>query len=462
MNIGNPLYTPGRRFRKYDSTVSTTVFHWFTPTTGNLSGAWAPIEGRDCWTGEKDWWVGQIKQIMSANIDIIYLHLITRFEEQRINFFAAFHELRALGYDVPKLVPFLDPFGIWPPAKIDVSSEKGKDEFVEHYIRFFEQYFGVNGDPHAESYLGQIDGRAMLCSWWVFGILENLDKFRRKDVESRLARRLGRRWPVFENGIYMVSTALIDPDLEFSDERTVFFSGYAYCVHSTHNSVHSYHLQAGYWDQNIRQPGFCLPRGGGVFYRAAWQYVLQQCAPVHRIYVESWNEYDEGSGIYAAKSTPPNRVEGMSHGFADCWSAANDPFEYIRTTAEGAAVFNQLPSYDAKVLAHDFPAKLRAREKRKVTVVMRNQGNAAWSSSGPALVLKSVSSDASFGAASYTVDDAGNECAFYGGVFRGRPISFTVELEAPEMCGRHITTWSMALDGDAFFGEELEAVIDVV
>ena len=237
MSVETPLYTPGRRFHKYDPTVSTTVFHWFTPTTGNLSGAWAPIEGRENWTGEKDWWIGQIKQIMSANIDIIYLHLIARFEEQRINFFAAFHELRALGYDVPKLVPFLDPFGIWPPAKLDVASNKGKDEFVEHYIRFFEQYFSANNDSHADSYLGQIDGRIMLCSWWVFGILDNLDKFERRDVETRLARRLGRRSPIFENGIYMISTALIDPDLEFSDERTVFFSGYVYCVHSTHGSV---------------------------------------------------------------------------------------------------------------------------------------------------------------------------------------------------------------------------------
>jgi hypothetical protein len=456
------LYRPGRRFQKYDPTVSTTVFHWFTPTTGNLSGAWAPLEGRENWTGDTDWWMGQIKQIMSANIDIIYLHLITRFEEQRINFFAAFHKLREAGYDVPKLVPFLDPFGIWPPTKVDVSSERGKDEFVQHYIRFFEQYFAANSDPDAESYLGQIDGRVMLCCWWVFGILENLDKFRRKDVETRLAKSLGKRWPVFENGIYMISTALIDPDLEFSDERTVFFSGYVYCVHSTHNSVHSYHLQAGYWDQNIRQPGFCLPRGGGVFYKAAWQYLLRQCAPVHRVYVESWNEYDEGSGIYAAKARPPHITPGMNHEIADCWSATNDPFEYIRTTAEGAAEFNKLPSYDAKVLAHDFPPKLRAKEKTMVTVVMRNQGNAAWTSTGPALTLKSVSSDAPFGAVLYSVDDGISECARYGGVFRGRPVPFSVELEAPEMCGRHITRWGMALDGNVFFGEEIEVAIEVV
>jgi Ig-like domain from next to BRCA1 gene len=449
-----PLYTPGRQLHKYDPTVSTTVFHWFTPTTGNLSGAWTPLEGRDNWTGEKDWWMEQIKQIMSANIDIIYLHLITRFEAQRINFFAAFHELRAAGYDVPKLVPFLDPFGIWPPAKLDVSSDKGRDEFVEHYIRFFEQYFAANSDADAASYIGQIDGRVMLCCWWVFGILDNLEKFKRKDVEVRLARKLGRRWHVFENGIYMVTTALIDPDLEFSDERTVFFSGYVYCVHSTHNSVHSYHLQAGYWDQNIRQPGFCLPRGGGVFYKAAWQYVLQQCAPVHRIYVESWNEYDEGSGIYAAKPGPPVRTQGMIHGVADTWSAENDPFEYIRATADGAAVFNKLPSYDAKVLAHDFPSTLQAREKKKVTVVMRNQGNAAWTGSGPKLTLKFVSSDASFGAPSYAVDD---ECAY-----RGYPVSFHVKLEAPEMRGRHILRWSMALDDNAFFGEEFETVMDIV
>ena len=63
--------------------VSTTVFHWFTPADGNLNGPWPPPEGRASWTGEKDWWIGQVKQI------------------------EALYELRSQGYDVPKVAPVL-------------------------------------------------------------------------------------------------------------------------------------------------------------------------------------------------------------------------------------------------------------------------------------------------------------------------------------------------------------------
>ena len=53
----------------------------------------------------------------------------------------------------------------------------------------------------------------------------------------------------------MITTALVDPDLTFADERVVMFSGYAYAIHSVHNGIDVWHVQPGYWDQNIRRPG---------------------------------------------------------------------------------------------------------------------------------------------------------------------------------------------------------------
>ena len=108
------LYLPAPEAFTTDShVVSTTVFHWFTATDGQLSGPWAPLEGRASWTGDPAFWQDQVKQIMSANIDIMYVHLLPSFEQQRINLFQALNQLRAQGYDVPKVAPILDPVTTW-------------------------------------------------------------------------------------------------------------------------------------------------------------------------------------------------------------------------------------------------------------------------------------------------------------------------------------------------------------
>ena len=456
------LFTQGRAFGRCDPILSTTVFHWFTPTEGNVSGPWEPLEGRANWTGEKQWWTGQIKQMMLAGFDIIYLHLISRFEQQRINFFAAIRELRSRGYDVPKIAPFLDPFGIWPPETIDISKKTGKNEFASHYIRFFEQFFQTNTDPLAETYLARIDNRVVLATWWVTYILNNLDSFRKADVESRLRKALGDRSSIFGDGIYMVTTALVDPDLPFSDERTVFFSGLSYCVHAVHNDIHSYHLQGGYWDQNIRRPGLFLPRNGGRVYKNVWQYVLKQCEPRHRIYVESWNEYDEGSGIYAAKPGPPFNPPELPPENTDRWSETDDPLEYVRTTAEGAAEFNGLPAHDAKILAHDVSPAMSPGQTASATVVVRNEGNALWSGRERfALAQKEDSPELSFESGRCEIDAAANETELYGGVFRGRPVTFTINFSAPASPGSYRMKWGMVHGDDDWFGEELEVQIDV-
>ena len=52
--------------------------------------------------------------------------------------------------------------------------------------------------------------------------------------------------------------------------------------------------------------------------------------------IESWNEYDEGSGIYRANSGPPFIKPEAGNTATDTWSATNDPLQYIKTTAAGA------------------------------------------------------------------------------------------------------------------------------
>ena len=60
------------------------------------------------------------------------------------------------------------------------------------------------------------------------------------------------------------------------------------------------------------------------------------------------------------------------------------------------------------------------------------------------------------------IDDGQNEIPIYGGIFRGRPITFTVELVAPNTQGDYLTHWSMLEENVAWFGQELDWTIQVV
>jgi SAM-dependent methyltransferase len=428
--IADQRSLPGYGFERYKPFVGTTVFHWFEPHEGNVRGPWPPIGGRHSWTGKIDFWVDQIKQMMLANIDAIYLHCIEKYEDTRIEFFKAYAQLRAEGYDVPKVAPFLDPNILFGPDTIDVGTTAGKDEFARHYIRFFKQYFNENTDANAASFLLTIDGRLVLTTWWVYWLLQNVEALTREDVRSRLAADLSTAIPQLSNGIYMMTTALIDPDLSFADERAVMFSGYAYAIHAVHQGIDVWHVQPGYWDQNIRQPGYCLPRDGGKNYKRAWDAVVSAMPHVHRVYVESWNEYDEGSGIYAAD--PDGLfIDRAMHSTTDVFSDAGDPYEYVLTTAEGAAKINGRPNYDAEILWHDAPVASKSGETVRFSVTVRNRGNSRWVT-GEECALLLLGADGIEHARIPLDDGFGSEAASHRGIFRGQPVTFSVETRAPD------------------------------
>ena len=416
-----PLFQPGRGFNRFEPFVGTTVFLWFQPRAGNLSGAWPPLGGRSSWTGDEAFWIGQLKEMMLANIDAIYVHCIPNFTDQRSDFFKAYASLRASGWDVPKISPFLDPFNWWREKPIDAASESGKQAFAAAYINFFNDYFESNRDPSAADFLLRIDGKIVLATWWVCGLVNNVGQLERADVEARLQRSLSPVSPRFNDGIYMMTTALVDPDLSFSDERMVMFSGYAYAIHSIHDDVHVWHLQPGYWDQNIRTPGYLLPRAGGENYRRGWEIaVADPC--LHRVYIESWNEYDESSGIYAAD--PDGMfVDGRMNRGADTWSASGNPYEYIDTTAWGSAQINGRPARRAHI---DCGVASGGSPTKSLCVV--NEGNERWERGG-GYALHLLDADnatlAVVGLGATAFDIAGPQ----KGVARGMAVWFDLDIE---------------------------------
>jgi len=455
------LYTPAPSFDKVDHVVSTSLFHWYTAVAGQLSGPWLPLEGRPAWTGTPDWWQGQIKQMMMANIDILNVHLIPSMEQQRINLFQALNQLRYEGYDVPKVVPFLDPLITWNgQPKVDVATTAGKDEVVDQYIRFFNQYYSVNQDTYADDYLAKFDNQVVLDTWHVHLNLDNVSSLTRQDVTSRLVLEFGPSSP-FTNEIYMVTTAYSSPALSFSDEKVAQFEIHSYFDRKSWNGIEAAQVKPGYWDQNIRNPGYLLPRDGGSHYAAAWSSVNGDSS-IDRVYIESFNEYDEGSGIYAVDvDNSPWIKPGSGNTGSDTWSGTDDPYEYLRTTAAGAAAFNDTPDRDAKILWHNFPTNMYVGETQLVTVVMRNTGDASWTAAANYKFGDKADGAAVFGDIRYLIDDTEDEIPVYGGIFRGRAKPFQLTLVAPLVPGTYETHWGMVQEYIEWFGEDLARTIIV-
>ena len=69
----------------------------------------------------------------------------------------------------------------------------------------------------------------------------------------------------------------------------------------------------------------------------------------------------------------------MNNTKTDTWSSTIDPYEYIRTTAKGAAIFNDDEALNAEILWHNIPDAMFPGDTINAKIVMRNTGNAQWS-----------------------------------------------------------------------------------
>ncbi|NNF61659.1 MAG: hypothetical protein HKN06_10075 [Gammaproteobacteria bacterium] len=454
-----PIFTTGREYGSTDPYVSTSFFHWYTSSVGQVSGPWRPLEGRDAWTGNAPFWRRQIKDVMDAGIDVLYVHLLPVLETQRIELFRALTQLRAEGYDVPKVAPFLDTVLTWGAGPIDLATAAGKDALAAQYTRWYEQYFSASPDAFAASFLLRVDGRAAMDSWWLLPTwTQNLNQWSRADLESRMQAAFP---TVFQNGVYFIGTETGSP--AWADERIHQFSNTAYFSDFEFDGVRTGTLKAGYWDQNIRFPGIFLPRDGGTHYIDAWNDLNATAAgspPIYHAYIESWNEYDEGSGIYSGDPGPPYIDPFNTSGNDDSWSVAANPREYIDTTAAGAAVFRADAGRDAMFLWNDIPATMVAGETRTLRLVVRNEGSEEWSGADDHNLGQNDTDTFIFGTGRHPVDDVAAESSVYGGVFKGRPILFEIEVTAPAAPGEYEFNWQMVKDDESdFFGETLTTTI---
>ncbi len=461
--VADSLLISDDKFSVDNHIVATSFFTWYGADEGQHSGPWIPIKGRESWTGTPAFWKRMIKQAMFANIDVLYVELIPFMEDKRGNLFLALNQLRREGWDVPKVCPFLDPLITYDILgfNADCSTEAGKDELIGHYIRFYKQYYSVNSDEFADDYIYTQDGSPVLNMWHIHLNIDNYQQLTRSDVTNRLKEAFGAKHSIFNNEIKMINNAN-SPAFDFTDERIYQFEEQEYKIDKLHNGINSSLLKPGYWDQNIRNPGFLLPRDGGAHYADAWNQVIADTT-IDRVYIESFNEYDEGSGIYAAQTDTVyiKTDDGVNNPGSDLWSTTNDPFEYLKTTALGAAQFNDDEQLDAKILWNNLPSTMEPNETFMATVVVRNEGTELWNNARNVKFGELESDTVMFGVSGNFIDDAEDEIPIYGGIFRGKPKIFKIEITAPATEGSYLTQWGMLDESAVEFGDTLTKQIVV-
>ena len=456
------LFTPNVSFRKESKIISTTFFVWWGEPA-HRDGPWTPLEGNAFWDGSVSFFEAQIKHTMRAGIDELRVHYVDDFHAQRLNFFAAHRNLRARGYDVPTLTPFVDFEIIYNEnhgrPQIDLSTRAGKDEFTSHYHNFYSQYFEVNqGVPNASDYLTQIDGRPVLSTWNTRERhLANKGGLKRKNVTNRLNLAMQGQTDLFENPVYMI-TGRQSRTFDFVDEKVEMYQTLLRYAETEFDGIVSAQLKPGYWDANVRLQGNHIPRRGGVAYANAAAQV--DPARVSRVYIESWNEHSEGTGIFPAQEFITRRLENSG---TDDWSLSDDPLEYVRTTFQLARGFNGIRTRDASILWHNIPEVLTAGETSRVSVVIRNEGNNLWSERKAYRLGERNGAGIFFTHGQRVlIDDLSDDVSLYGGHFRGQPVTFSFDITAPDSPGDYSTRYRMLQEEQVWFGETLQLDIKVI
>jgi len=96
------------------------------------------------------------------------------------------------------------------------------------------------------------------------------------------------------------------------------------------------------------------------------------------------------------------------------------------------------------------------------SVIIRNSGDAFWNNGAGFSFGQIVSIETDrFLNLNKPINDMHDEISTFGGIFRGRPKTFVIELKAPEIPGTYYTKWSMWKDGIGWFGEEIIIPIEV-
>ncbi|MBI2894538.1 MAG: hypothetical protein HYY06_13380 [Deltaproteobacteria bacterium] len=469
VSVGDAGPLPGRDLDPAEHTVGTWMFTWFTGSGWTCDSPWRPVGGFETWDGSVAWARGQLVDQLDARIDLVGLQLDTIDGEGPTGYrwrnvvavLTAARELLDEGWAPPRLFPLVDTailadfYAQATGRTLDLSTEEGR-EHLYGFARAFHEAAAEELGPRAAAFgEARTQGRPLVALWHSVTI-DGEDDAAIRDIKERFAAEFGAEpFLVAHPNDWRLYTEVDEITLMFGPPEHFFSGGRDADGRETLN------IEAGFWNPTTN--AFYLPRVGGGNYDDAWAQALAARDGSRRLYIDSWNETGEGSGIFEAEP-----VEYGADDRGPCGTWANLHAEswgptarhYIDTTRANASTWNDAPDLDAEVVAHDLPETMRAGERRWATVAMRNRGDATWPfSDGPALAARGEDRF-SVGAAAPLPDPEADSHA--GGIPRGGPALFPVLLTAPCSAGPATLRVGLVDGGGSAFGDELSWAVTVV
>jgi len=439
-------------------TVGSWMFTWFTgDTSWRCNSPWQPPGGFATWDGSATWARAQLLDQMDAHLDLIGLQLDTDdgTGAQGYRWTNVAHVIDAAtslwqeGFAPPRLFPFLDTAIIaqsWLAANgatLDLSTTAGRAYLYQFASTFYQAAHGKLGAAFEPAGVARWQGKPYVGMWHSVTI-DNESDASVLDFKARFHADFG-------SDPYLVAHPNDWRLIPSVDEITLMFGPpqHFYSGGRDAAGAPTLNVEAGFW--NPVSNTFYLPREGGANYDAAWASALGARATANHVYIDSWNETGEGSGIFEAQPVTYSASDAGPCGsfvnlHAEAWAASAR--HYIDTTSTNAAQWNDAPDFDAIVLANDLPAAMHAGEQRWATVVLQNTGDATWSSGGPGLVARSQES---FGVVSPAQP--------LGDVRRGYPAVIPVLLTAPCTPGTYMLHLGMTGTSGAFGPDVIASVI---
>ena len=428
-----------------EHTVGTWMFTWFTGDPSWECGSpWRPVDGFAAWDGSVAWARGQLLDQMDARIDLVGLQLDTiasggpsgyRFDNP-MRVLDAARALLDEGYAPPRLFPFVDTAilaELWrnqTNETLDLSTAAGRDHLYDFFRIPWEQLATRLG-PRAAFGGARTEGRPMIAMWHSVTI-DGEDGAVLRDLKARFAADFGDEpYLIAHPNDWRLYEEIDEVTLMFGPPQHFWADGRDPAGRPTIN------IEAGFW--NPISNDFYLPREGGGHFDDAWAQAQGQRDGAVRLWIDSWNETGEGSGIFAA--------EPVTYGVDDrgpCGQFVNVHDEswgptarhYVETVRDNAAGWTRRPDWDAELVAHDLPRTLRAGERRWATVVLRTAGAATWPfAAGPRLADRGSDGFGVLGRSGALTDRA--LAAALAGVPRGAPAAFPVLLTGPCTPGTH-------------------------
>jgi hypothetical protein len=443
---------PARDLAPSSHTVGSWMFSWFTGDTSWMcNSAWQPPAGFQTWDGSVAWARGQLLDQLDAHLDLIGLQLDSDDSSYRftnvINVVSAARQLWEEGIAPPRVFPFLDTAIIadhWMTANgttLDLSTDPGRAYLYGHAQAFYTAANTALG-PFGAAAIARSLG-APYVGMWHSVTIDNESSAAVQDFKARFHADYG-------SDPYLVAHPNDWRNIPEVDEITLMFGPPQHFYSSGHDGggAPTVNITAGFW--NPISNTFYLPRAGGTNFDNAWASAQSIRSTAHHLYIDSWNETGEGSGIFEAMPvTYTSSDAGPCGMFAnkhdESWGVSSR--HYIDVTRAQAARWNDLGDYHATVLTHDLPVHMTVGEQRWTTVVMLNAGNTTWTDVG--LVVTSFDT---FGVST--------PARPIGDVAHGYPGVIPVKLEAPCRAGNFTITLQMTHSGVPF-GEMLPVTVIV-